>query len=124
MKKFKIIDAWISIILIVSFTVLSQVKLDYTFITGYCVVGSWQLLSMVVHSSMQWFTHRKTGRFYYHIIVVAIAILTLLGFIISPVLWTVMGILLFASPVMAVYYTWLCYNEVYVKMQRPMAALR
>jgi hypothetical protein len=46
------------------------------------------------------------------------------GGLLYPLLWIVMITLLFAAPFMAIYYTWLCYDEVYVKMQRPLAALK
>ncbi len=124
MKKFKTFDAWFSIILIVAFTIYSFVKLDYTFLIGYCVVGSWQMISIIIHALNGWFTFRKAGRFNYHFIVAVLATLTLIGFVAYPVLWAVMVLLLFAAPFMAIYYTWLCYDEVYVKMQRPMAALK
>jgi hypothetical protein len=125
MKKFKTADAWISIVLIVSFTVLSLIKLDYTFLVGYCVVGGWQMISMVIHAIKGWFTHNhKSGRHYYHLAVAYLSATALLGLAIYPVLLFVMVVLVFAAPLMAVYYTWLCYNEVFVKMQRPMAALK
>jgi hypothetical protein len=124
MKQFKLIDTWISVVLIVSFALLSLIKLDYTFLIGYCVVGGWQLVSMLVHSIKGWFTRQRAGRYYYHLTVAVLIILTLVGIFIAPVLWAVMVVLLFAAPFMAAWYTWLCYIEVYVKMQRPMAALR
>ena len=124
MKKFKTIDTWISFGLIIVFTLLSLIKLDYTFLVGYCTVGGWQMISMMIHAINGWFTHRKAGRFNYHFIVAVLAALSLLGLFVFPVLWVVMVVLLFAAPFMAIYYTWLCYNEVYVKMQRPMAALK
>ncbi len=124
MKNFKIIDIWVSIILLISFTILSLIKLDYTFLIGYCVVGGWQMISMVVHTLKGWFIHHKAGRYYYELTVAFIAAFTLLGLLFYPVLFFVMIVMLFAAPFMAVYYTWLCYNEVYVKMQRPMSALK
>ena len=104
--------------------VFSLVKLDYTFLIGYCVVGGWQLTSMIVHVINGWFTHRKAGRYYYHMAVAILATLALLGMVIYPVLWVIMVALLFSAPFMATYYTWLCYDEVHVKMQRPLAALK
>ncbi len=124
MRKFKLVDCWISITLIASFTILSLIRLDYSFLIGYCVVGGWQLVSMAVHHANRWFTHGKGKRSNYHITVAVIFILALVGVMINAVLWVVMVMLLFAAPLMAGYYAWLCYNEVYVKMQRPLAALR
>ncbi|MBC7866071.1 MAG: hypothetical protein H7X88_00940 [Gloeobacteraceae cyanobacterium ES-bin-316] len=124
MKKFKMIDTWGSIGLLVCFTVLSLIKLDHTFLIGYCVLGAWQMMSMVVHAINGWFTHGKTSRYYYQITVAGLAVITLLGLGVPPVLWLLMVVLLFSAPIMAIYYTWLCYQEVYIKMQRPLAALK
>lgn len=124
MKKFKLIDTWGSIILIFAFTLLSLIKLDYTFLIGYCVVGGWQLVSIIVHVAQGWFTHKKGRRNYYHLVVAAIAALALVGLAAYPVLFIMMVLMLFAAPFMAAYYAWLCYVEVYVKMQRPLALLR
>jgi len=124
MKKFKTLDAWFSIILIFTFTIYSLVKLDYTFLVGYCVVGAWQMISMIIHAINGWFTYRKAGRYFYHFSIAVLAALTLTGLLFYPLLWAVMIVLLLAAPFMAIYYAWLCYDEVYVKMQRPMAALK
>lgn len=124
MKKFKTIDTWVSIVLLVAFTILGLIRLDYTFLVGYGVVGAWQMMSMIVHVVKGWFTHRKAGRYYYHLGIAALAAITLLGILVHYVLFFIMIVLLFAAPFMAVYYTWLCYDEVYVKMQRPLAALK
>ena len=124
MKKFKLIDTWGSIILLLSFTILSLIKRDYTFLAGYFVVGGWQLVSMVVHVACGWFTHQKSGRYYYQLIVACCAAVALTGLLFYPILWGTMIMMLFTAPIMACYYTWLCYNEVYVKMQRPLSVLR
>ena len=124
MKKFKIFDTWTSLVLIVAVSIVSFIKLDYTFLIGYCIVGGWQIISMIVHAVNGWFTHRKAGRYYYHASVAIVAVFTLVGLLVYPVLWVVMVALLFAAPFMAIYYTWLCYDEVYVKLQRPLAALK
>jgi hypothetical protein len=124
MKKFKLIDTWVSIALILVGTIVSLVKLDNSFMMVYCIVGGWQMISMLVHAIKGWFTHLKTARYNYHALVTILAALSLVGLLITPVLYFVMIALLFAAPIMAVFYTWLCYEEVYVKMQRPLAALK
>ena len=48
----------------------------------------------------------------------------LIGALIPPVGFVVLLGLLFAAPVLAIIYTCICYNEVYVKMQRPLALLK
>lgn len=115
MKKFKIIDLWISIVLITGFAIASLINRDYTFIIGYFVVGGWQVISMIVHAVDRCFTEKRGARYVYHWI-------TFISVVTMPLgsFW----ILLFTAPFMAVYYTWLCYNEVYVKMQRPLAQLK
>ena len=116
MKKFKQLDYWISITLILLFLVLSLINMDYTFIIGYLVIGGWQLISMTIHAFNHWFTGKGSIRLAYHWISF-FSVLTLpLGSYI---------ILFFTAPVMAIYYTWICYDEVYVKMkQRPLYALK
>ena len=124
MKKFKLYDTWINIGLIGGSLIFSLVKLDYTFLIGYCVVGGWQLISMIVHTLNGWFTQKGTARYNYELAVSIILATGLLGVIIYPLFYIVLFIMLFAAPFMAVYYTHMCYNEVYVKMQRPLALLK
>ena len=124
MKKFKTIDVWTSIVLMVVFAIYSVIKMDNSFLIGYCTVGGWQMISMIIHAINGWFTFGKAGRYYYHLTVAVLGVVVLLSMLAYPVLWVLMAILLFAAPFMAVYYTWLCYDEVFVRMQRPMAALK
>jgi hypothetical protein len=124
MKKFKLYDTWISITLIIAFTVLSLIRLDYTFIIGYFTIGIWQIISMIIHSVKGWFSGRGTARGNYHFTVVIIFILVFAGLVISPLLMILLYVMLFAAPIMALYYTTICYNEIYVKMQRPLAVLK
>lgn len=116
MKKIKLADFWISVALIIIFLVISLIKQDNTFIIGYFVVGSWQTLSMIVHAYTDWFNEKMSKRRVYHWIT-AISLVTMpLGSF-----W----ILVFTAPFMAIYYTWICYNEVFIKMQqRPLYQLK
>jgi hypothetical protein len=115
MRKFKTIDYRVSILLIAIFTIVSLAKMDGTFIIGYFVTGAWQVISMAVHTYNRWFTTKGSDRTIYHWITLS-AVITL------PV--GSFFLLLFAAPFMAVYYTYLCYHEVTVKMQRPLALLK
>ncbi|MEO5941935.1 MAG: hypothetical protein ABIP30_03155 [Ferruginibacter sp.] len=124
MKKFKIIDTWISIILITGFLLTSLIKRDETFIYGYFVIGGWQVISMIIHGINGWFTNKGSGRFAYHCLVAVIIGLSLLGALVYPVLYLVMIVMIFSAPIMAIGYTMMCYKEVYVKMQRPLALLK
>ena len=124
MKKFKRIDFWISCILITMFLVLSLIKMDETFIIGYFVVGGWQVISMIIHAVNNWFTQKGGARHSYHWTVFWLFILTGTCFFIPVIILFILFPMLFAAPFMALYYTWLCYNEVYVKMKRPIEILK
>ncbi|MBL0355806.1 MAG: hypothetical protein IPP72_02475 [Chitinophagaceae bacterium] len=116
MKNFKRIDFWISVILITVFT--AGVFIDRsreTLFWGYVTVGAWQVVSMIVHTLTGYFTQKGRPRFIYHCISF-IALIT----IPAGSVW----ILAFIAPFMAVYYSWMCYNEVFIKMKRPMDLLK
>ena len=116
MKKFKTIDYWISIVLIAGFAIAIIIQQDFEVtLTGYFVVGGWQVISMIIHGLNGWFTGRKGARYIYHWI-------TLISIVTMPAgsIW----ILAFTAPFMAVFYTWLCWREVHIKMRRPMSLLK
>ena len=124
MRKFKTIDCWLSLALIITAVVYSITRLDETFFYGYFLVGGWQCVSMIVHTWNGWFTNKGGARMNYHLAVVAILAVALAGTLFNPLLYIVLLVLLFAAPFMALYYTRLCYIEVHVKMQRPLALLK
>lgn len=131
MKQFKVIDYWISLVLIVAFFIYGFVKQDSGFIIGYFVVGGWQLISIIVHSANNWFFSVNSSRSNYTKVIIWIGIIILLSFF-SALLFNPIGyllliellVLLIAAPLMAIYYTIMCYEEVYVKMKRPLAFLK
>ncbi len=124
MKQFKIIDFWVSVGLIVGFFVAALINKDETFLFGYFIIGGWQIVSMLVHVWGRWFCNKGSSRYNYHLLVIILLLLSLSGFVFYGFLFGLMYVMLFAAPVMAVFYTWLCYNEVYVKMKRPLAVLK
>jgi hypothetical protein len=124
MKPFKVIDFWMSVGLIAFFTVLGFVKMDETFLYGYFIVGGWQIISMAIHFINKWFCNNGTARYNYQRIVFVIILISLLGLLIKPLLFLALLLLVFAAPVMAVYYAFICHEEVYIKMQRPLALLK
>lgn len=115
MKKFKSLDMWVSTGLIAGFAIASLINGDDTFFIGYFVVGSWHVISMIVHAVNGWFTEKWKPRYVYHWI-------TFISLMTMPMgsFW----ILLFTAPFMAVYYTWLCYSEVRKMNERPLAILK
>ena len=124
MKRFKQIDTWVSVTLIVGFAFWALIKFDYTLIYGYFVVGCWHVVSMIIHGINGWFCEKGGRRYYYQWVVGSIFVIAALGMVLYPVLFVLLVGLLFLAPFMAVLYTCLCYHEVYVKMRRPMALLK
>lgn len=125
MKKFKIIDYWISIGLIAGFTILNLIEHDIEYLgMGYFIVGGWQCISMLVHFMKDWFMKKWGVRSIYHIAVLIIIGLLVLGYLGFDITIYVLFALLYTAPFMAVFYTWLCWQEVHVKMKRPMAVLK
>jgi len=115
MKRLKTFDLLISITLIAGFAIYCLIKQDGSYLLAFFVVGAWQVTSMLFHAVNRIFTYKRGSRYYYQ----WIALISLLTMPIGSV-W----ILLFIAPFMAIYYTCLCYHEVYVKMQRPLAVLK
>jgi hypothetical protein len=113
MKRFKTIDFFISVLLILASAIYWLLNQDESFLIGYFVVGSWQAFSMIVHVLNGCFTYGSRNTYHW---------ISLISVLTMPIgsIW----ILVFTAPFMAVYYTWLCYHEVYVKMQRPLSVLR
>ena len=124
MRAFKKIDFWISCFLIVGFTIAGLVRMDLTFIIGYFTVGGWHVISMITHAVNKWFTEKGDNRNFYHCAVLWIFILAGLGYFVPPMLIIIMYIMLLIAPIMAIYYTWLCWHEVNVKMKRPIEFLK
>lgn len=116
MKRFKIIDMWISVALIVSCTIYLLIEMDIErLIMGYFLVGGWQVISMIVHAVTGTFTYKGGVRLIYHWI-------TFISLVTIPLgsFW----ILAFTAPFMAVLYTAICFREVKVKMRRPLSLLK
>lgn len=124
METFKRIDYRVSIILMAAAVVYGLIVQDSRFMAGYFVVGGWQLLSMIIHIYSNSFTYRGTGRSIYNNIIICILVMLLIGVMVPLLLYCVMIFLALASPFMALYYTRLCYKEVHLYMQRPLAQLK
>jgi len=115
MKKLKIFDLIINITLIAGFVIYWLLKQDDSYLLAYLTVGAWQMISMLFHAYNHILTYKNGSRYYYHWFAATSLLAIPVGFV-----W----ILLFAAPFLAIYYTYLCYHEVYVKMQRPLAVLK
>lgn len=116
MKQFKILDVIFNTLLFISLLIWSFIKQDFEkIILSYCIIGGWQVISMAIHEMNKWFVSKTSTRRIYHWITLFSLITMPFGFA-----W----VLVFTAPFMAIFYTYLCYKEVYVKMQRPLAALK
>jgi undecaprenyl pyrophosphate phosphatase UppP len=125
MKTFKIIDTYMSIVLIgISIIIgITNYQVDW-FIASYFAVGGWQVISMIVHEVSKTFVHPKSTRRLYHYIVLVVISTILLGLVLDNTVLMLLYILLFVAPFMAIFYTIICYNETFNKMKRPLAALK
>ena len=112
MKQFKKTDLYISILLIIASIIYSLIVFNFDFIYTYFIVGGWQVISMVVHQVNKWHTEKGTKRFIYHRIVIVTGLVSLLSYFTRDFFIYVLLFLLFASPLMAIYYTWICYREI------------
>ncbi len=119
MRQFKKIDFCINIGLIFSSLIIGLLEgakdfLHNGFLIGYFIVGGWQIISIMVHTYNHCFTYKWGARYIYHWITF-IAILTM-----PFSFW----ILIITAPFMAIYYTYICYKETYIKMLRPLSVLK
>jgi len=140
MKTFKTIDFWMSVGLIIFFAILFLANsmtpvLTRLFgmhdrfdilIAGYFVVGGWQVLSMLVHAIAGWFSTRGSARERYSaFVLVLIVLVSLFAWFKVFQLVFILYPLLYLAPLMALYYTYICYREVFHKMrQRPLDMLK
>jgi hypothetical protein len=123
METFKRPDFVINLLLITGSTIFSLIRLDHTFIYCYFITGGWQVISMLTHAANGWFTRKKSRRYIYHWTVAIIIAMGLLTFVIQ-IFAFIYFIMLFAAPLMAVYYTIICYEEVKEIKQRHLLALK
>jgi hypothetical protein len=129
MKIFKQIDLTISVTLIIGFFIVSVIRRDATFLIGYFITGGWQVISMIVHAADGTFAGKGTSRYNYHWstgVVIALSLLSLLlaklEFVYS--LLVIFPILVFIAPLMAIYYAWLCSDEIAALKKREFIHLK
>ena len=125
MKTFKIADISISILLIVSFAIAALITQSiYVLLIGYVSVAAWHIISLVVHSLNHWFTQPGSNRYVYETILSITILLFFAGILIPFINYVFLMGLLFCYPLFAMYYVWICYHELKVKMRRPLSLLK
>ncbi len=124
MKTFKQADVYFQFFLML-FVIVSLFQTDPVLQSyeNYFVVGGWQFASMLVHEFAGSFTSKGGRRRHYQNTIYIIVLCMIAGMVVPAFLY-IFFILLFAAPFMATYYLFLCYNETYHHMQRPLAKLK
>ena len=107
MKIFKIIDCWIQLLLIIGCTVYAFYDHDFV-LYAYFVVGGCQVLSCLIHLAFPNHFFSTTDRNYYN---KTLLITLILGVVTIPVCLIFGFGLLFASPLLAIWYTSICFKE-------------
>jgi hypothetical protein len=123
MKQFKIIDFWITIFLVIAALVCIPITVGTAFIIGYFGIGTWHVISMLIHFFNKCFTDKSEARYNYQWTVFVILLLALAGILIHSILWILAFIMLIAAPIMIIIYGNICYNEIQ-KMKRPLEQLK
>ncbi|TWI83735.1 hypothetical protein IQ13_1849 [Lacibacter cauensis] len=104
MKRFKQIEFYSSVLLIIGFFISWLISRDNSqLLTAYFVVGAVHIVGMLVHAANKWFTNRSSLRLYYHWLIAILILLVPFGF--------GLFILLYTAPVLALIYTIICKLE-------------
>ena len=122
MKHIKIIDFWVQVVLMSAGIGFTVAKTEYIF-GLYFIVGGWQLLSIIIHEVKRWFVPCHSARRWYHNIAY-ISVLIMLAAPLVPFFFIFYYVMLFMAPLMAIYYTCLCYNETFRLLKRPLSQLK
>jgi hypothetical protein len=122
MKLFKSLDVGVQLLIMVAAIPFCIFASGDTFIYPYFILGGWQLLSCFIHMVLPGYYYPVKARNYYLItlfVVFVLGLLSVAGFLL-PFLY----LLLFVSPLMGLWYCYLCYKEVKVYQQKAWIQLR
>lgn len=111
MKTFKLIEFYVNVLLIAAFAISYFISREGGMLfIAYYTVGAVQLFSMILHAVKRWYTGKKSFRLYYHWLVFLLLLLIPTGI--------GLYILLYTSPFLAIFYTYICWRELqYVKLK-------
>ncbi|RYZ24946.1 MAG: hypothetical protein EOO10_19550 [Chitinophagaceae bacterium] len=110
MKGFKEIDFWIQVVLMVLCTLLALTQV-FLFVYAYFIVGSWQVLSTLIHLAMSKSFFQASGRKYYHYALIMIAVSGIVVFFVESAILPYLVALLIVSPFLAFWYAYMCNEE-------------
>lgn len=120
-QKYRMIDAVIQVALLVAWLLMVFIEVKYA-IYFYFIVGAWFLVSLVIHRLLDNNTNSAFNTFL--VIIACVIVAMALGFILSPVFFIVLYMLLFCGPVMALTYTIACITEIKNLNKRPINLLK
>jgi hypothetical protein len=131
MKTFKLTDSLISATLIIVAITSILLRSNGWIYYWYFIVGGWQIISMSIHEINQWFVPEGSVRRLYHRVVVWMIIVFIIWAVIGYAVSETFGyyiliylyLLLVFTPVMAIFYTILCFMEWKDAHAKPMAKL-
>ena len=118
MKLLKIIDATIQVIMLVFFIIKGFANEGYisdVLFPAYFIVGGYQFTSCMVQLPYERGRHATGARGVYQKMLIWLAVL---GIATIPVFIFFLYVLLFISPLLAIFYTWLSVAET-IKLLRP-----
>lgn len=116
MKQYKLLEIVLNAALIFLFVCVFAVSQSFELLfLSYFIVGSIQLLSIFYHLFKGWFSNHIL-RFLYYILLLLIGALCLdgIGFY----------ILLYASPLLAAFYVFICYKELKILKLKELVHLK
>lgn len=131
MKTYKFFDFWGNGILLLAIVIYSFIAKNLAYLMySYLFIGSWQLLSTLIHLVIKRYIYTSPARKKYEIILLVILfhIIVCLGLDMLQLnhpLWYVLALGgIFISPFLAVFYIIISYKETYVYNNRPLSILK
>ncbi len=125
MKRFKVADISVNVFLIAAFIIYDIVQQNLrSILWQYYVIGSLQMISMLIHYVNGWFMNTESKRVAYSKIIAGILAVAAIGLFYTRFLFLFSFGMLFIAPCFALYYVWICYHELHFKMKRPISLLK
>lgn len=130
MKKYKLVDFIIGNTLIVLFLLVNLTGNNTDFLlSAYLIVGGWQVLSMFIHLFSSHLYIRTHLRKVYEMIIIFLLFGGLLCFLLGYLteggsIFIFLYLLLFGSPLLAIYYQVVCYYEYRLLLKKELIHLK
>jgi hypothetical protein len=131
MKIFKLVDMIVQLITIILGVVFGLIYMQYAHYS-YFIVGGWQVLSCLIHGLFPQYYNKVKDRRRYLITLLVLIILTCLIFFGTYFEFDLLlraiipfGFILFViTPIMAIWYCYICYTELKLYQQKEWIQLR